>query len=329
MTTLTATPLPDLAAVRLEASSATPGDPVLTRTDINGTAPVRLRAGQGMADGTLVVVDYEAALAGLVVYELVHDGRYRASVRLDLDETRLAVAVSPNVSAVVPLVEGLTAGWGSTATLHVVQDRETPVVTTGFLSTRVGQLRMVALEYATAAGIALVYRTGATVLLRQPHHAGLDLYHVVSPGGRVSLDHDEAGAWIVSVDFTEVARPLDPLLGDLGWGFDDVALTFDDFDAVRDSFRDFDELAARGVQLTPQVPTDPDDPDPIPDPPTQTAGVLLVVDETGVWFDVAQPGRRVLYATEAGAVYFDPAGIIGGGYVAVDTTGRPFAELGA
>lgn len=330
MTTLTAAPLRELAAVRLEVSSATPGTPTITRTDNNGTHPVRLRAGQALTDGALTVTDYEAALSGLVVYELVHDGRYRASVRLDVTDTRLALAVSPNVSAIVPLVVGFAAGWSSTSTLHQVDGRSTPVVTGGSLSTRSGQLRVVAASYAQAVEVALVYRSGGVVLLRQPDYPGLDLYHVVTPGQRVELDVDpEARVWTVTVGFTEVARPLDPLLGDLGWSFDDVALAFPDFDAVRDAYLDFDELAARGVQLTPTPPGgDPTDPTPTPDPPTQAAGVLLVEDELGPWVDTTQAGRRVLVANELGDIYYDLDGVIGGGYVALDN-GTIYAELGA
>ena len=70
MSTFTATPLPDLAAVRLEVAGAAAGALPITRTDRNGAHLVRQLPGQETSAGLLVVVDYEAALEGDVRYDL-------------------------------------------------------------------------------------------------------------------------------------------------------------------------------------------------------------------------------------------------------------------
>ena len=67
-TNLQLTPLPDLAAVRVELTGAAAGPAAITRTDANGSRLVRQRAGQETSAGSLVVVDYEPALTGDVVY---------------------------------------------------------------------------------------------------------------------------------------------------------------------------------------------------------------------------------------------------------------------
>lgn len=72
MTThLTATPLPDFAAVRLEVDGALAGPLEVLRTDDNGTHPVRQLPDQETTGGTLALVDYEAAFSGPITYQLL------------------------------------------------------------------------------------------------------------------------------------------------------------------------------------------------------------------------------------------------------------------
>ena len=75
MSTLTATPLPGLAAVQLSAAGLPAGPAVITRTDVNGSAPVRLLPAQEPITGSLLVTDYaETTTAGAeVLYVLDRD----------------------------------------------------------------------------------------------------------------------------------------------------------------------------------------------------------------------------------------------------------------
>lgn len=70
---MTATVLPDFAAVQLAITGAPAGPLEVLRTDDNGTHPVRQLADQETTSGTLALVDYEAALSGPVTYQVLGD----------------------------------------------------------------------------------------------------------------------------------------------------------------------------------------------------------------------------------------------------------------
>lgn len=70
-TKLTATVLPEFAAVQLAVTDAPAGPLEVLRTDVNGTSPVRQLDGQETTAGTLALVDYEPAMTGPVTYQLL------------------------------------------------------------------------------------------------------------------------------------------------------------------------------------------------------------------------------------------------------------------
>ena len=110
-------------------SSATPSgpdnsNPLGTRTDSNGVNPVRLKDGQVPSGGTLIIVDAEAALAGLIRYDVRDTGTNTASASFTWTATgpRVAPVQLPQLSAVPLEVIGYSASRTGVAQVHQVID---------------------------------------------------------------------------------------------------------------------------------------------------------------------------------------------------------------
>lgn len=221
----------------------------LVRSDANGTNPVRLYEDQGLSDGVLIHTDAEPATTGLIAYTatLLDVGTsatqtVSASTTLDglVTETRIAPAVLPARGVWVRLITQYGATRETTTTVAQVINRPDPLVTLGVQATRTGSLSILCESYPVALGVAAAYNAGEVMLLRQPDHAGLDMYHV---GTRVQIDPDiETGRWIVTLDYVEVAVPTAPLRGSIGWTFGASLALDPTFAASRVRFPTFVDL---------------------------------------------------------------------------------------
>lgn len=216
----------------------------LTRSDSNGTGPVRLFEDQDLLEGTLIVSDYEAALNGFVSYTAVVDipgGSQETATALVENMGALlpviAPATMPQYRQTVPLITGYESQRQSATTVHEVVGRADPLVVLGPLRTRQGQLEMFATDYTAARALVAVYDRGEVVLLRQPDFPGLDMYHV-SIATRIAPD---VNRWRVSVDYVETKNPVGPLLGSLGWTFDQAATSYSTFASARAAFPTFND----------------------------------------------------------------------------------------
>lgn len=215
----------------------------LTRTDANGVQTVRLLSGQALSNGSLVVTDHEAALVGDVTYTFRSGTNALASVTTSLAgaATTLAPSVFPQFGITDVFVTGYDAQRESGTRVHEVIGRSDPVARIGAMKTRRGTLSVWCEDYAGTQSVLDVYARGEVVLLRQPNHAGLDLYHVTT-GVRQGAYDSEFKRWRLDVDFIEVASPLGPLLGTVGWTWDNVAQTFATWDDAQAFFATWNEL---------------------------------------------------------------------------------------
>lgn len=218
----------------------------LTRADVNGTRPVRLYAAQGLSGGTLVISDYEAALTGLVTYtgitstSGVQESASASVSDVGTDATVLAPANLPQYLTPVPLITGVEGSRTAQTTVHDVVGRPDPLVVLGPLGTRRGMLDIFVDEYVTGLALLSVYERGEVVLLRQPDVPGLDMYHVAM---RASLGRDQT-RWKLAVEYVEVNAPTGPLLGALGWTFDQASASYPTFAAARAAFPAFADYTA-------------------------------------------------------------------------------------
>lgn len=276
-TTLTLTPDPTRAAVVLLVRGAPAGTVTITRVDANGTRPVRQLPGQTVIGGTLVAVDYEAALAGrppvtlpaaypgggvypgqviptdpwgdqakpLIRYDVLDAAGARTSATTSLtgvDFPQMQVAQVPQLRRALQSVTGYTAERATTTTVHQVIGRVDPVVTIGKMRLRTGTLTAWCADHAAAQAIEALAGRGQLLLLRQPDHPGLDLYFSTT---RTTVAPDSAQTerrrWSVALDYVETAAPRGDLLGSLGWDFDTVA-DAGSFAALRATYATFTDL---------------------------------------------------------------------------------------
>lgn len=246
MTSVTAAWEPASGGVLLTVTPTSTVTAIL-RTDANGSAvPVRTAEDALPAGALLVVRDFEAA-HGTVVYRVLDGGAgASASVDVDIVTERLAAVVLPQALAVPSRgIVGYAASREPSTTVHVVVDRPDPVPSLGPLRARTGLLDVWCADYAEVQAVLAVYDVAEVVLLRQATHPGLDLYHVAS--GAITTDvrigsGTQDGRWVVTVPFSEVRRPLDPLRGSVGWTYAALAEAYDSYEALPVEFATYADL---------------------------------------------------------------------------------------
>lgn len=228
MTTVTLTPLTGLAAVRIEVAAAPSGALTITRTDTNGVGTVRLLPGQEPSAGSLVVIDYEAALTGTLTYEVLD-----SAATLVTATTELGVAFPWITGAAMPQyrqqVTAVTEYREQSATRGIVhQIIDGPdVVTPTRLGLRTGSLTAWCPSYADATHLREVAREGEVVMFRQPDHPGMDMYAVFeSVDVAPRTDPTATVRWTVGFAFREQSAPDSPLMGAAGWTCQDVEDTY-------------------------------------------------------------------------------------------------------
>lgn len=246
-TTLTLTPDPSTASVVLAIDGLPTDDvPVITRTDVNGTVPVRLRVDEAPIAGFLQVRDHEAALLGAVTYEVQTSPTEQVSDSTSLDLTgpaRIHSVQYPTIATVPDNLTGYDATRQSSSVVHWPQGRPDPIVIDSPARTRTGALTAFAASHAAATDVQVTLRSGQALMLRQSEHPGMDMYFRVTDSRIEPLELLEGGwAWAVVADYVETRPPALPLLGSAGWTFDDITAGYASFSAVRAAFDDFAAL---------------------------------------------------------------------------------------
>lgn len=238
MTAVTATPQPASASVALQITGAPAGAVSITRADVNGVNPVRLRDGQVPIAGAMTVIDAEPALTGPLAYTVTDYASARADVITSLDglvgHPVVAAVQVPQLAVAPPLVTGYDAGRQSASTVHTVIGRADPIVTLGSTALRVGGLQLFFTDHDAAHAADATLAGPYLYLLRQPTHPGLDMYFAVSETRVTPLTPPAAAGWRWQLDarYVEVRRPNGPLLGSPGWSWDAVAAGFPTWDAL-------------------------------------------------------------------------------------------------
>jgi len=237
----------DDAGVVLTITGAPAGAVSIVRTDVNGTAPVRLRTGQEPIAGTLIVTDYEAALVGTLLYvwtdALGATGAVSTSLDLEGTPARIAHAQLPAMRTTPEYVTGYGASRTSATVVHWPADRGDPVVMTRPARTREGSLTAFYRSHAEAAAGAAVLTPGRFLHLRQADHAGLDMHFAVLDSTVEPLELLAAGwVWSVAAQFVEVKSPNVPLLGAAGWTYADLTAASTSYSAVRVEFDTYADL---------------------------------------------------------------------------------------
>lgn len=202
----------------------------LTRSDFNGTRPVRPPAGGfDLGGGALNHEDYENAITGNVAYTALvrHAGGSTQVLTASLNVTGLwsesfiAPPLLPRLGTSVQIVETYDATSNTSSVVHEVIGRADPLVAIGIQRLRQGTMKVWAEDYSQAQAIVKTAGRGQILQWRQPDHPGLDMYFV--SGNAQVQPHDERTVtrrWSVLVPYTEVLAPAANQLGTAMWNME-------------------------------------------------------------------------------------------------------------
>lgn len=235
---LVATPLPEVAGVRLEIGGAEDGALTLTRTDANGTGAVRLPASSGPVAGDLIATDFEPQLDATVSYAVTDSTGATATATASTvggPGVALISAVRPTAYAYLDDHTGHDETADSTAqVLEPLGRAGDPIPLLAPLGRPRGSWSVLARTYADALDVRAVAEAGDVALLRQNGHPGMDTYAVIE---RVAIRTETAPVrWTVTVDYLATGRPTDPLEAAAGWNLGAVADTYATLDQVASAF---------------------------------------------------------------------------------------------
>lgn len=237
----------------------------MTRTDANGTNPVRLPENAAVnSSGALDVTDSEPALFGIVSYT-VRDaaGAVASATTADLGEgviydgTAGVLLTSVGLTGVLPveLMESYTDSRNYqqlTVNPKAVIGREdfTAAVSDDYGWTKRQGRLVLRLRgedaWTEAEAITNLYTIGRAVLLRQTEYAGMDMYHV---GKVISRDHvlaKPSGKWVwtITVEYIEIGWPGGALVGVESWTWSEVPSENPYWYTVPDEFDTWAEFAS-------------------------------------------------------------------------------------
>lgn len=202
----------------------------LTRSDFNGTRPVRPPAGGfDLGGGALNHEDYENALSGIVAYTALvrHAGGTTEVLTASIDVTGkwsasfVAPPMLPRLGTTARIVETYEATSATSSVVHQVIGRPDPIIRLGVQRLRSGTMTIWAQDYAHAVDIVKTAGRGQVLQWRQPDHPGLDMYFVA--GDTSIRPHDERTSvrrWSVTFPFTEVVAPVGNQLGTNAWNME-------------------------------------------------------------------------------------------------------------
>lgn len=194
-----------------------------TRSDVNGVAPVRLQQGQVLSGGSLIAFDSEAALVGPVTYtveSIVANVAESAATTVTFDGTNAL----PRINAVQRPGDGLALSAltvyrsqrSSASNVFEVIGRSDPIVSLGVLRSRTGTVEVWCSDYPQARALELLAGIGEVLQLRQPDHAGMDMY-MTSTSVAVEPFTNGLAPWRVTVEYVELSRPTGPVYGSAVW----------------------------------------------------------------------------------------------------------------
>lgn len=232
--------VPDAATGTVRLTIAASGSVVtVTRSDANGTRPVRLIAGKLPRTGTFDLTDYEPSLTGQVQYRAKTSTEEAAAwTTLGSQLPRFVMPSIPLFSVEVDNVYAYAAARESRATVHEVVGRRDPIIVQGKLGTRRGSLGIYCPDHDSVMRLLAMFERGQTVMYRQSEHAGMDMYFIPvnaspAPSGK---------SWELSVSYVEMDYPAGDVQSDPDWTFTKLAATGGTFDAVAADYRTFVDL---------------------------------------------------------------------------------------
>lgn len=243
----------DLGAMRLTITADFDVDNI-TRTDANGTQPVRLREGALPlpAAGPAVIDDYEAA-AGPISYTMsgtapgAPAGPRQAFTRsglMTLETAWLGVPIMQSYAQPLDSVLNYDANVPGRSTVHEPPGRRDPIVVLRKMGTRRGSMELWAGAYERTGEILAALSRGEVLMLRQGEHSGQDMYFVAADASISALDPaEDETQFSVSISYVEVRRPTGFIASAPGWDFSQMAAAHTSFQDIAVRYSNFQNLS--------------------------------------------------------------------------------------
>jgi|GEM_PF-4136313 len=224
----------------------------LTRTDRNGTRPVRLDAGLTPAPGVITTLtDTEASLVGEV--------RYTLKTRIGSSLSDFGTASVTDSGITTPIIHAVTdparryqaltipdlsAGWEWGNIVTPIIGSEFPRVTPGVQLARTPSLTVICESLADAHALRAALAYGNTYMLRLPEHSA-DMYFVpLTAALSPAAANGAATVWKVQLDAQEVAWPAGPIQSAVGRSYGDDLAAHPTYDASLSAFPTYSDRLA-------------------------------------------------------------------------------------
>lgn len=195
-----------------------------------------------------VITDYEAA-SGPVRYDLISGSGVVVSIDVPgfvLDGPWLFTPIVPGYSRKAVAVTGIdTKLEDRSSVFDGLLGRPDPVVVLRPPGLRSGSMEIYAGTYADALDILSPLQQATVMMLRQPEHAGMDMYFAPAGGSPEIVNLTTAAGrtvWGVKVPYVEVKRPEGDLAGALGWTYADLLAAVPRYSDLRRTFATYADM---------------------------------------------------------------------------------------
>lgn len=232
-------PDPVVGCARIRCESENQITQVLRET-FEGWTPVRLIK-DVLPTNTLICEDFECPFGYDVRYKVVADNEEPAyaMVRVNCTDTILSLPHMPAIQARIPYFVEYNAQRRMPGSTDAIIGRADPLITILPLQKRQGSLSYTFNSYDDMRIVGGMYSHGYPLLLRQPCHKGLDLYHVAES---VSYNTDKTGPvimWTINVNYVECNIPHGDLVEVTGWDYQALADKWPDYATMQSSYADY------------------------------------------------------------------------------------------
>lgn len=240
MIEIQAVPHPEINCVRIRIDTDTMVRRIMRETP-EGWLNIRTYA-DTLPAKFVVIEDYEIPLGVKTRYRVQADKnpvKY-FEVTLNSPDIVLALPHMPKISAIIPILSNYSDSRKMPGATDLIIGRQDPLVTILPLQKRQGTLEYSFRSMRDAKNVQKMYAMGYPLLLRQPCHEGLDLYHTAESA---SIQPDPSGKlWKLTVQYVEQNIPGGFLAGSAGWDFLALSIRHPDFVEMESAYKDYANL---------------------------------------------------------------------------------------
>jgi hypothetical protein len=219
MTTISATPRPDLFAVALAVTGA--GGVFTVTAYPSGRDPYAVRmVGNPWEVDPAPVIDYQAPFGVPIAYQVnAPNGSAIVNTSLDVSGCVLSSTVNPGEAVRVAVLADNPHEWEARSAWFDVIGRRDPLVAIDVMRYRAGSWSVYAAGNTARRDLIDLVTQGAPVLLRTSVPSRIDDALALPMRMTESPHVDEGGGRVFDIDYQAVTRPGGPYAGSLDWTY--------------------------------------------------------------------------------------------------------------